>query len=385
MPTPRCWPRRATRHVLGTRAGAQLPQRLLRPERRGLERRPAAAREQPPDRLLPRPDAPEPRAPAPAQQRGRSLSASIGLVRKSFMPAASASSRSDDQRGGGQRDDRQRVGRSVGAARAWPRGRPSPASARPSAPRRTGGRASARALHRRDRLRPSLACADVARPIARACATAIIMLTGLSSTISTRAPAQRGRSSRRSVPADAGAARRCAGSGSSAQKRLPSPGRAVDADLAAHQLRQLAADRQAQAGAAEAPRGRLVGLRERLEQARLRRRRRCPGRCPAPRSARRRACRRAPTSMRTPPRAVNFSALVRKLLTDLAQAHRVAAHRGRHAPASTSQSQRQAARVGQRARSRAAATSQQRAQVERRSSRAAACRPRSSTGRGCRR
>ena len=53
--------------------------------------------------------------------------------------------------------------------------------------------------------------------------------------------------------------------------REPEPaadaGRAVDADLAAHQLRQTPRDRQAQAGAAEAARGRAVGLLEGREQA----------------------------------------------------------------------------------------------------------------------
>ena len=42
---------------------------------------------------------------------------------------------------------------------------------------------------------------------------------------------------------------------------------ALDADLAVHQVDQVAADRQAEAGAAEAPRRRAVGLRERREQA----------------------------------------------------------------------------------------------------------------------
>ena len=44
---------------------------------------------------------------------------------------------------------------------------------------------------------------------------------------------------------------------------------ADDADRAPHQLRELAADRQSQPGAAEAARGRGVGLRERREQPRL--------------------------------------------------------------------------------------------------------------------
>ncbi len=47
-------------------------------------------------------------------------------------------------------------------------------------------------------------------------------------------------------------------------------GRVVDADGAAHQFHQLLRDRQAEAGAAVAARGRIVGLREGLEQARPR-------------------------------------------------------------------------------------------------------------------
>ena len=46
-------------------------------------------------------------------------------------------------------------------------------------------------------------------------------------------------------------------------------GRAVDRELAAHQLHQVLADRQPEAGAAVAPAGRGVGLREGLEQALL--------------------------------------------------------------------------------------------------------------------
>ena len=48
---------------------------------------------------------------------------------------------------------------------------------------------------------------------------------------------------------------------------------AGERDVAVHQQRQPLADRQAQPGAAEAPRGRRVRLREGLEQPRLRRRR----------------------------------------------------------------------------------------------------------------
>ena len=48
------------------------------------------------------------------------------------------------------------------------------------------------------------------------------------------------------------------------------PGFAVHADLAAHHLGELLAHREPEAGAAEAPRGRPVGLAEGLEQASLR-------------------------------------------------------------------------------------------------------------------
>ena len=61
--------------------------------------------------------------------------------------------------------------------------------------------------------------------------------------------------------------------------------RCSHADLAAHQLDELPADRQAEAGAAVAARRRAVGLRERLEQLRLCRRPGCRCRCRAPRSA----------------------------------------------------------------------------------------------------
>ena len=43
---------------------------------------------------------------------------------------------------------------------------------------------------------------------------------------------------------------------------------ALDRDVASHQLREAAHDREAEARAAEAARGRGIGLRERLEQAR---------------------------------------------------------------------------------------------------------------------
>src|SRR5579872_2598683 len=43
------------------------------------------------------------------------------------------------------------------------------------------------------------------------------------------------------------------------------PGRALDSDPAAHQLRELATDGEPEAAAAESPTGRFVGLGERLE------------------------------------------------------------------------------------------------------------------------
>ena len=45
--------------------------------------------------------------------------------------------------------------------------------------------------------------------------------------------------------------------------------RAIDRDIAVHQLRQAAHDRQAEAGAAEPAGGGTVGLREGLEQVGL--------------------------------------------------------------------------------------------------------------------
>ncbi|OEZ97550.1 hypothetical protein DUGA2_58890 [Duganella sp. HH101] len=53
------------------------------------------------------------------------------------------------------------------------------------------------------------------------------------------------------------------------RERAADAGRAVDPQLAAHQAHQPLADRQAEAGAAEAPRGRAFGLRERIEDAAL--------------------------------------------------------------------------------------------------------------------
>ena len=130
---------------------------------------------------------------------------------------------------------------------------------------------AAAALHRLDRL---LAVGGLRRrrtPHCSSMATAISMLTGLSSTISTARALQRAVRRRRRVGASAPAAS-AAGSGSSAQKQLPRPGGCRTPTSPPISCGQFAADRQAQAGAAVAPRGRLVGLREGLEQPRLRRR-----------------------------------------------------------------------------------------------------------------
>ena len=126
---------------------------------------------------------------------------------------------------------------------------------------------------------------------------------------------------RRSGRAGARRPRRRAGARSGAvnQNVLPCAGRALDADLAAHQLDELLRDGQAEPGAAVAARGRAVGLGERLEQPR-----RCAsGAMPMPVSrdleahaARARRCRsstRAATT--TSPRSVNLTALPTRLIS----------------------------------------------------------------------
>ena len=69
------------------------------------------------------------------------------------------------------------------------------------------------------------------------------------------------------------------------QNVLPRPGSVSTPIVAAHQLDELAADRQAEAGAAVAARRRGVGLGEGLEEAGRPARARCRCRCRAPRSA----------------------------------------------------------------------------------------------------
>ena len=252
---------------------------------------------------------------------GAACGASIGLVRKSFMPAASAWSRSETSAAA--------VSAMIGSA-----------SRVPGLAQLGGGLVAAhhrhlhvhqhqverpaaarRLVHRLDRGRPSRACAT-STPHCASVATAIIMLTGLSST--SRMRASRSRScSFASLLERVAAAAPPRGSGSSAQKVLPRAGAALDADLAAHQARQLAADRQAEAGAAVAPRRRRVALRERLEQARLQlpRRRRC--RCRRPRGGPRRAP-PAPASMRMPPAIGELDRVGDEVAEDLADPHRVA-------------------------------------------------------------
>ena len=243
-----------------------------------------------------------------AGQRLAQRGASIGLVRKSFMPAASACSRSETSAAAVSA----MIGSSLRVVALAQLARGLVAAHhrhlhvhqhRVERPAVGGGRARPP----RPPSRPSRACAT-RTPHCSSIATAIIMLTGLSSTISTRCAAQplERRSPRRSSERRA---RRRSRSGSSAQKRAAAPGALSHADLAAHQLRQLAADRQAEAGAAVAPRRRAVALRERLEQALLRRRvdaRAGVGH----REAHRAAGRRRVASMRTLPRSVNLSALV---------------------------------------------------------------------------
>ncbi len=160
---------------------------------------------------------------------------------------------------------------------------------------------------------------------------------------------------------------------------------ALDADLAAHQVDELLRDREAEAGAAEAARGRAVGLRERLEEPRLRLARRCRCRCRAPRSAP--ACRRrrrsaSVTATTTSPASVNLMALPTRLIEHLAQPARVAAHGGGHVVGDA---------AGELEALAMRAFGEQLGDVfdhlgagRSRSLRGAACRPRSSRSRGCR-
>ena len=111
------------------------------------------------------------------------------------------------------------------------------------------------------------------------------------------------------------------------------PGRAVDADVAAHQLRQAAGDRQPEAGAAVLARGRGVGLLEGLEQPLPGSPARCRCRCPRPRSApavrRRRLPAAGPRSV-TRPVVGELDGVAGEVEQGLAQPRRVAAQPGRH-------------------------------------------------------
>ena len=140
------------------------------------------------------------------------------------------------QRGGGQRDDRQRrAPNAAGAARAWPRGRSSPASARPSARRRRAAGPVPRGLHRGDRLLAVAGLRRRARPTARAgprrssCSPGCPRPSALQRRAAACVAARRG-----AVAAGTSAARRQRQFGPEA---AAAAGRAVDAHLAAHQLR----------------------------------------------------------------------------------------------------------------------------------------------------
>ena len=100
---------------------------------------------------------------------------------------------------------------------------------------------------------------------------------------------------------------------SSAVNVEPTPSVLSTGDAAAEQLGELAAERQAEAGALHAPLQRAVDLRELLEDALLILRRRCRCRCRRPRTRPRCRPARARAPTRTSPRSVNLSALEMKL------------------------------------------------------------------------
>ena len=165
------------------------------------------------------------------------------------MPAARASSASSSKAFGGERDDRHARQAEAGArargSRAWRRSRPSPASGSPSAPGRPGAARAARAPARRPRPR------STSRPSDAASRSAIIRLTGLSSTTST-VPASVACAVERRAIAESGRQRRHGGrielrtsarSGSASRR----PGWLSTSMRAAHGLDDALADRQAQA------------------------------------------------------------------------------------------------------------------------------------------
>ena len=143
---------------------------------------------------------------------------------------------------------------------------------RPAALARLRPRASASSPPTRPP-RPGTSCArSISAEHLRACA--------LSSTTSARCPAGPRRGRQR-----AAVRRACGRSRAVKQKRAALARLALDPDLAAHQLGQLLADRQAEAGAAVLARGRGVGLLEGLEQLRASAPASGRCRCRAPRSA----------------------------------------------------------------------------------------------------
>ena len=179
-----------------------------------------------------------------------------------------------------------------------------------------------------------------------------------------------------------GRRRRSGTRGRTSRNVLPSPGCALDRDLAAEQSRQLARNRQAEAGAAELAVGRAVGLAERLEDDLLV----LGGDADAGVAHRERhefALRRGRISSATSPRSVNLSAFDSRFLQDLRQALRVGVDgRGqvRRLDARGSKICFCSAIGSNVCASRATSSSMSTLLARARRS----CAPRSSTGRGCR-
>ena len=205
---------------------------------------------------------------------------------------------------------------------------------------------------------------------------------------SSRCRRRRGRAVRRS---DAGgdaafAGADCFSSLTSNQNVLPLPSSLSHADRPAHQLDELAADREAESGAAVAARRAAVGLGEAVEDRRLALGRRCRCRCRARRGGPVRASAsrsRTLASITTSPRSVNLTALPTRLVSTWRRRpgspthvlREVGRRRCRRARALS------AARCGA---SSSATSSTNVAQIEVERSRSSACRPRSSRSRGCR-
>ena len=165
----------------------------------------------------------------------------------------------------------------------------------------------------------------------------------------------------------------------------PAPGVAPHADLAAHQLDELLGDREAEPRAAVFPRRRAVGLREGLEQPRLRVLGECRCRCPSPRSA---AARRSPlspssdTRTTTSPLLGELHGVADQVRQHLPQPARIAAQRRRHVRARRARPARGPWRTPARP---ASPPCPRRPGAGRsRAPRTAACRPRSSRSPGCR-